>query len=171
MIFFLIGFMGSGKTHWGKIWAAARGLTFIDLDEAIEIQEGKAVADIFEMKGEKYFRKLEAEVLRGCAGLQNTIVACGGGTPCFFDNMQWMNEHGTTIYLKTTSPEILERVLVEQDKRPLLKKMNRAELLFFIEQKLKERTPFYMSAKQILSSESLTGHTFDNLYDKVASVG
>ncbi|MBC7627257.1 shikimate kinase [Ferruginibacter sp.] len=169
MIFFLIGFMGSGKTHWGKIWSQTHGCTFIDLDEHIEKKEGQTVADIFEHKGEKYFRKIEAETLRSFKGLNNTIVACGGGTPCFYENMQWMNEYGITIYLSTSSPKILERVLLEQEKRPLLKKMNPAELLFFIEQKLKERAPFYNAAKHILPSENLSNQTFGNLFSKVQS--
>jgi shikimate kinase len=163
MICFLIGFMGSGKTHWGKIWAGVSGFNFIDLDEAIEKQEGKSIADIFERKGEKYFRKIEAKSLRTFGGLTNTIIACGGGTPCFFENMQWMNESGMTIYLKTTGPQILERVLLEQEKRPLLKKMNPAELLFFIEQKLKERAPFYNAAKQVLTTENISEQTFGKL--------
>jgi shikimate kinase len=163
MTCFLIGFMGSGKTHWGKIWSRVSGFTFVDLDEAIEKKEGKSIADIFEQKGEKYFRKIEAKALRSLAGLNNTIIACGGGTPCFFENMQWMNEHGMTIYLKTTGPQILERVLLEQEKRPLLKKMNPAELLFFIEQKLKERAPFYNAATQILATEHLSEQTFGKL--------
>ncbi len=163
MTFFLIGFMGSGKTHWGKIWATVHGFTFIDLDEVIEITEGKLIADIFELKGEKYFRTLEAAALRSCSGLTNTIVACGGGTPCYEENMQWMNEQGITIYLSTTAPEILQRVLTEQEKRPLIKKMNPAELLFFIEQKLKERAPFYNAAKSILSTANLSEDSFGDL--------
>lgn len=169
MTFFLIGFMGSGKTHWGKRWSQTQGFTFIDLDEAIENEEGKPVADIFEYKGEQHFRKIEAKTLRSFKGLTNTIVACGGGTPCFYENMQWMNDHGITIYLSTSSPEILERVLLEQEKRPLLKKMNPAELLFFIEQKLKERAPFYNAAKHILPSGNLSEQTFGNLLGTVQS--
>lgn len=169
MTFFLTGFMGSGKTHWGKRWAQAHHFTFIDLDEAIENEEGKLIADIFEQKGEKYFRKIEAAVLRSYAKLTNTIIACGGGTPCFHNNMEWMNEHGITIYLKTTPPEILKRVLLEQDKRPLLKEMNPAELLFFIEQKLKERAPFYDAAKQILLSENLAEQTFSGLLSTLST--
>lgn len=163
MTFFLVGFMGSGKTHWGKIWAAANGFTFIDLDEAIEITEGKLITTIFEDKGEEYFRTIEAAALRTCTGLSNTIIACGGGTPCFKENMQWMNEQGITIYLSTTATEILERVLTEQEKRPLLKEMNPAELLFFIEQKLKERMPFYNAAKFILSTTTLMEYSFSDL--------
>ena len=160
MLIFLTGFMGSGKTHWGSIWAAANGFTFVDLDQAIEKAEGIAVAEIFEKNGEDYFRLLETKMLRRFANKQNTIIACGGGTPCFHDNIQWMNEHGTTVYISSTTNRILERVLEEQDKRPLLKKMNQAELLFFIEQKLKEREPFYTQAKIILDAEKITNDTF-----------
>ncbi len=160
MIFFLIGFMGSGKTYWGKIWAANQHFNFVDLDEVIEHAEGKTVADIFAHKGEPYFREIEALALRNFGAVKNTIIACGGGTPCYFDNMQWMNQHGTTIYLSTSAPEILARVMTEQDKRPLLKKMNQSELLFFIEQKLRERAVFYNAAKLILTAEETTLHAF-----------
>lgn len=164
MIFFLTGFMGSGKSYWGQKWAAANGYTFVDLDEVIEKAEGKTIADIFEIKGEDYFREIEATHLRSFGDAKNTIVACGGGTPCFYENMQWMNEHGTTIYLLTTASQILDRVLAEQDKRPLIKKMNPGELLFFIEQKLKERTSFYNQAKLIIPSIELSAQTFGNLF-------
>ena len=134
MIIFLIGFMGSGKTHWGKIWATKAQLNFIDLDIEIEHAVGLSVAQIFETYGEDFFRTKETEVLKGLNLTQPTIVACGGGTPCFNNNLAWMNTRGKTIYLKTSLPTILQRVLLEQDKRPLVKKMNTAELQFFIEQ-------------------------------------
>ncbi|MBL7701381.1 MAG: shikimate kinase [Ferruginibacter sp.] len=144
---FLIGFMGSGKTHWGKIWAQQAGLDFYDLDELIEKREAKTIAAIFEKQGEGYFRKIETDTLKTFEGKENCIIACGGGTACFNDNMQWMNENGTTIYLYATPSCILSRVKEEKDKRPLINKHNEAELLFFIEQKLKEREPFYSQAK------------------------
>ncbi len=169
MTFFLIGFMGSGKTHWGKIWAAKYGFTFIDLDEAIEKSEGKSIANIFEIKGEDYFRKVESEALKSLDNIENTIIACGGGTPCFFENLQWMQEKGTTIYLSTTVQEILQRVYEEQEKRPLLKTMNQAELLFFIEQKLKERAAFYNAANIIIPTAQLTAHSFGEILTSLQS--
>jgi shikimate kinase len=147
---FLIGFMGSGKTYWGKIWAQQKGLAFYDLDEVIEKEQGKTISVIFEKHGEDHFRKIEASALRYFAETENCIIACGGGTACFNENMQWMNENGTTVYLSATPPYILSRVKEEKDKRPLINKLNEAELLFFIEQKLKEREPFYNQAKIIL---------------------
>jgi len=160
MLFFLNGFMGSGKSHWGRIWATEFKLGFIDLDEMIAISEGRPVVDIFETKGETYFRTLEAKKLRETAELKNTIIACGGGTPCFHNNMSWMNEHGITVYIDATPSEILRRLAKGQAQRPLIKKLNHAELLFFIEQKLKERLPFYNQANIILPGAEITDHTF-----------
>ena len=162
-IYFLIGFMGSGKSHWGKIWAANSQLSFLDLDEVIEAKEGATIATIFETKGEDYFRNIEAAALRTCSHLQNTIIACGGGTPCFHDNILWMNAHGKTIYIACSSTEILDRVLFEKEKRPLLKKLNQAELLFFIQQKVKEREPFYTQASFTVQSAVLTNHSFPEI--------
>ncbi len=166
-LFFLIGFMGSGKTHWGKLWAATIKWSFVDLDELIEKKEGKTVADIFETRGEAYFRKIEGEALKTCAGLKNTIVACGGGTPCFSDNMQWMNAQGTTIYITCTIAEIMERVLAEKEKRPLLKKINPGELSFFVEQKLKEREPYYKQAMVKVQSGLLTECSFAGIISSI----
>lgn len=161
MLIFLVGFMGSGKTHWGKLWAEAHQFPFVDLDAEIELNEGKTVAAIFEKSGEFYFRDVEAKVLRSFEQQQHTIIACGGGTPCFHGNMQWMNEHGTTVYLSSPPADILERVLTEQHKRPLLKNLNQAEMLFFIEQKLKEREPFYTQAKITLPAAELDQSSFE----------
>lgn len=147
---FLIGFMGSGKTYWGKIWAQHYGLTFYDLDAIIEEKEGRSIAAIFEKEGEEYFRKIETMALQQFSKVENAIVACGGGAACFNNNMPWMNEKGTTVYLSASPQYILSRVKEEKDKRPLINKMNEVELLFFIEQKLKEREPFYNQAQIIL---------------------
>ncbi|MFM6923940.1 MAG: shikimate kinase [Ferruginibacter sp.] len=153
--FFLIGFMGSGKTYWGKIWAQENNLNFYDLDEMVENKEGRSIAAIFEKEGESYFRKIETELLHSFSDKDNCIISCGGGTACFHDNMVWMNEHGTTVYLAASPTYILSRVKEEKDKRPLINKMNEAELLFFIEQKLNEREPFYNQAKLILPVDEL----------------
>ncbi len=155
MNIFLIGFMGSGKSHWGRIWAQQMGMVFYDLDEVVETKKGKTIAAIFEKEGEPFFRELETEALHDFAGKDNCIVACGGGATCFNENMQWMNAHGITIYLSATPQYIFNHVIDEKAKRPLIKKLNEAELLFFIEQKLKERESFYTQAKIILPVEEL----------------
>jgi len=155
MKIFLIGFMGSGKSYWGKLWSKQTGLRFYDLDEVIEKEQGKTIAAIFEKEGEAFFRKAETIALQPFSEKDNCIIACGGGTACFNDNMQWMNKHGVTVYLSAIPQYILNSVIGGKDKRPLIKKLNEAELLFFIEKKLKEREPFYKQAAIILPVETL----------------
>jgi shikimate kinase len=152
---FLIGFMGSGKTYWGKKWARQCGYFFYDLDAVIEKKQGRSVASIFEKDGEAVFRELEEVALMKFGSKDNCLVACGGGTPCYGDNMQWMNENGITVYLQASPQYIYDRVLEETAQRPLMKQISRAELLFFIEQKLKERESFYNQAKIILPVQDL----------------
>ena len=161
--FFLIGFMGSGKSYWGDIWSKQSGLPFFDLDTVIEEQHNKTIAQIFEQDGEPFFRNAETAALYTFAAKKNCIVACGGGTPCFNNNMQWMNEHGTTVYLKATPEEILKRVINEQDKRPVIKNVPQQELLLFIEKKLNERASFYEQATHTLPVATLTIQTINQL--------
>lgn len=160
---FLIGFMGSGKSYWGKIWAARHHYHFIDLDDAIEQEEQSSVTDIFEKKGEDYFRQKEAIMLRAVNKHDHLIVACGGGTACFFDNISWMKAHGTIVFLEAPPSSILKNILTQENKRPLVKNLNEAELLFFVEQKLKERKEFYSQAHLTLQTENLDDHSIDNL--------
>lgn len=159
MKIFLIGFMGSGKTYWGKAWAQKSYFDFYDLDEIIELEQKKSVTDIFEESGEDHFRKLETTCLRSFSEKDNYILACGGGTACFNDNIKWMNETGTTVYLSASPKYIYDRVKGEKNKRPLIKKLNEQELFFFIEQRLKEREPFYRQAKIILPTGELDMET------------
>ena len=159
---FLIGFMGTGKSHWGIIWAARHHYNFIDLDDALEQEEQSSVTDIFETKGEDYFRQKEAIMLRSLDKHSNVIVACGGGTACFFENISWMKGHGTTVCLEAPPATILNNILTQESKRPLVKNLNEAELLFFIEQKLKERNEYYSQAHFTLQAEELTDKSIDN---------
>lgn len=160
---FLIGFMGSGKSYWGNIWHQQSGLPFFDLDAVIEAQEQKTIAQIFEQHGEAYFRAAETAAVKAFANKQNCIVACGGGTPCFNNNMQWMNNNGTTVYLKATPQQIYNRVITEQDKRPIIKNIPPHELLAFIDKKLAEREMFYTQAKHILLVTNVTAATITQL--------
>ena len=161
MKIFLIGFMGSGKTHWGKLWSVKSGMQFFDLDEIIEQQEKRSVAEIFEQRGETYFRQAETATLKTFSKRANCIIACGGGTPCFNNNMQWMNENGTTVYLSATANDIFKRVITEQDKRPLIKNFSKDELIRFIETKLKERDFFYSQAKITLAVTGIDSETIN----------
>lgn len=147
-IIFLVGFMGSGKTTLGKKLAKKLEIGFIDLDAKISEVSGKTIPQIFDEEGEESFRKLEQETLRKLPLQEPAVVSVGGGTPCFIDNMQWMNTNGLTVYLKLNPKAILNRLLASNlSERPLLKELNDNELLTFIEEKLKEREPFYLSSK------------------------
>jgi len=161
MRIFLIGFMGTGKSHWGKIWVSEHNLKFIDLDLEVEKKTGLSVDEIFEKKGEDFFRNAEAETLMDMEQYDNCIIACGGGTPCFKNNMDWMNENGLTVLLNSTPSRILENIINDNKERPLLKKINKGELLFFIEMKLKERMGFYNKASIRLESVELNSNSID----------
>lgn len=152
---FLLGFMGSGKSYWGRIWAQHAGLHFADLDALIEKEEGISIAELFEQKGEAYFREREQVLLQAYADKENFILSCGGGTPCFNNNIDWMNEHGHTVYLQATPAYIYDKVAGEKSKRPLLKNVPDAELLSFIGQKLEERSSFYEKARLKLPADTL----------------
>jgi shikimate kinase len=155
--------MGSGKSHWGKIWAKKSGMLFYDLDEQIELSFELPVEQIFEKHGEEKFREMERLFLRKLENKKKYLIACGGGTPCFFDNLEWMRQHGKIIYLKASPQYILERVMDETAKRPLMKGVNPSELLFFIQTKLKEREPVYNKAHHIFEVENLNENSLLDL--------
>lgn len=159
---YLIGFMATGKSHWGMAWAKRHHLRFIDLDLEIETQESAPIPIIFEMKGEDYFRLRERDMLRQMPA-SNCIVACGGGAACFFDNMEWMNANGTTILLEGSAAFIVKNIMKQKGRRPLVKQLDETELLLFVEQKLKERQPFYSQARITVQSEAATAATIDFL--------
>jgi shikimate kinase len=163
---FLTGFMGSGKTHWGRIWAAENKLPFFDLDEKIEKAFKLNITEIFEKKGEVKFRALERYHLRKFETRKNYIIACGGGTPCFSDNLEWMKKQGLVIYLKATPEHILKYVINETEKRPVIKDIDPAELLFFIQKKLAEREAVYSQADHILDAASLDKNSLSLLLPK-----
>ncbi|MGJ1264189.1 shikimate kinase [Sphingobacterium spiritivorum] len=143
---FLIGYMGSGKTTIGKKLANKMNVPFIDLDEEIVKHIGMPIAQYFETHSEEAFRNLEREFLQKQEGV-NGIISTGGGTPCFHDNMNWINERGISLYLKMTPKSLWDR-LSKSDvkKRPILLGLKGEELYQFIESKLQEREPFYNQA-------------------------
>lgn len=159
--------MGAGKTYWGKLWANNYKYSFIDLDETIALKENESVASIFEKKGEEYFRKTESKILRKIIQ-QNTIIACGGGTACYNDNMRWMNENGTTIYLCRSIDELYNNLEEEKNERPLLRNVKENELYSFIEQKLNERSFFYNQSQLILKTEAMNINALDKILKKHA---
>ncbi len=165
MRIYLVGFMGVGKSYLGKIWAKENNLKFCDLDEIIAQEEKMTIAEIFEKNGENYFRQKEKETLLKTLTFQNTIIACGGGTPCFFDNINWMRKNGTVIFLNETVEKILLNITNDKQVRPLLENLNEAEKFTFIQNKLAERLPFYIQSHIILSTEQLHTNAFKLIQD------
>ena len=146
----IIGYMGAGKTTVGKALAKELGVMCYDLDWYIESRMRKTVKQIFDEIGEEGFRKIERNMLHEVAEFENVVVSCGGGTPCFFDNMDYMNQLGETIYLKA-SPETLHTHLkMGKGVRPLLLNKTPEEVEIFIREQLKLREPFYNKAKHII---------------------
>ena len=146
MRIYLIGFMGAGKTRLGKELAQLMGFSFIDLDQLIVEQQGQSISRIFETKGEAYFRALEKETLLKTSLYKDTIISTGGGTPCFYDNMNWINTAGTSIFLDVDHKILCERLWRGRHKRPLIKKLSQAELNAFVEEKMLARLAFYTQA-------------------------
>jgi shikimate kinase len=155
MRIYLVGFMGSGKSTVGRLLARKLDLAFEDLDEKIESKYKTSIPLIFEKYDESAFRRLEQDVLHQTAGLNNTVIATGGGTPCFFDNMAWMNCHGLTIYLELHPQSLHHRIIRAKRVRPLIRQQHPHELLTFIEEKLHEREHYYRQATLMIKGENL----------------
>lgn len=157
---FLIGLMGSGKSFWAQKLSAILHIPAFDLDTEIEKVEGKTVAAIFVDDGESYFRQKENEVLKSFEGKPDFIVATGGGAPCFLDNMQWMNEHGTTIWIDEPVETVAARLEKEKSHRPLIANVETKNLANFLAQMRDKRKLFYSKAKFHLSGYNITEKDF-----------
>lgn len=147
MRLFLLGFMGCGKSYSGQLLAELFEVPFIDLDNYIEKKMGQTIRNIFEKKGEAYFRKIEKECLYEIKKKERIVISVGGGTPCFFDNMEWMNKNGLTVYIETPVSILANRLAANMEHRPLLKDFTKKDLESFIEKKLEERNPYYHQAQ------------------------
>ena len=164
----IIGYMGAGKTTVGKALAKELGVMFYDLDWYIESRMRKTVKQIFDEMGEEGFRHIEHNMLHEVAEFENVVVSCGGGTPCFYDNMDYMNQAGETIYLKA-SPETLHAHLkMGKGVRPLLLNKTPEEVDVFIREQLKQREPFYEKAKHIIDVNVMDN--FDKINNMVQQI-
>lgn len=152
MKLFLVGMMGSGKSYWAQQLAAQYNMDWIDLDAEIEKENAQTIKEIFEAEGETFFRLVERNALHNLAIHQNLIVATGGGTPCFHNNMQWMNEQGITVWLNEPIDILVKRLMPEKEHRPLIKNLANEELHSFLQKKLDERKAFYSKAKFTINS-------------------
>lgn len=143
---FLVGFMGSGKSTWGKKVAHALGLPYIDLDQEIVAHIGMSIPEYFRLHGEDMFRQLESDFLRKQAN-RVAVISTGGGTPCTGDNMQWIKENGISLYLYHNPRSLWQRLSKSDvNKRPVLRGLSGDELLAFITTKLQEREKYYEQA-------------------------
>jgi shikimate kinase len=159
MNIFLIGFMGSGKSTIGMQIAKNNNWPLIDMDSIIEERQKKTISEIFASMGENAFRKMENHLIKELAQSDNQVISCGGGAPCFFDNMDIMNSNGKSVYLKLSPEAILNRLLSFPEEmrlsRPLLANKTTEQLKEYIDATLTKREPFYNTAKIIVLCDGL----------------
>src|ERR1700730_6570027 len=154
MRIFLIGFMGSGRTHWGTRIAGKLQIPFYDLDAVIMNSAGMSISEIFAVKGEEYFRYMEKQTLEDLVSREeNFVVSAGGGTPCFFNNIKFMKRNGKVLWLNTSIDILKQRLLKERMSRPLIRNIGEAQLKAYIIRKLGERKLYYEQADVMVNEE------------------
>lgn len=166
---FLIGLMGSGKSYWSKKmskWIKSAGY---DLDALIEMNEEKTIAELFAEDGEAYFRKIETKLLKWFKEKKKYVLATGGGTPCFNENIQWMKKEGIVIWLDESVEILIQRLIKEKEHRPLVAKLNEQQIAAFLEEQLANRFSFYQQANYRVSSDQITESELKKIILKHAS--
>lgn len=139
--------MGTGKSYWGARLSKISEVEFVDLDHCIEEYTSKKISTIFEEKGEEGFRLLEKQVLQDVTlQKKNFVMACGGGTPCFYNNLEFMKQQGKVVWLASSLQKICERLLSERAHRPLISKLSEEQLKEFVITTLQTRQFFYRQA-------------------------
>ena len=160
---FLTGYMASGKTTFGRALARRLEREFIDLDFYIEQRFRMSVTDIFAREGEGEFRRKEAAMLREAGEIYNVVISCGGGTPCFHDNLGYMNDRGLTVNMAVSPECILRRLMVNNSRRPLMAGKSEEEMRTAIDDGLRQRSRFYDAAKIQFGGEQLESRKEINL--------
>ncbi|NME68283.1 shikimate kinase [Flammeovirga aprica] len=155
MRIYLIGMPGSGKSTLAEELSTLLSLPFYDMDTEIEEREKKSIPEIFTEKGEDYFRKVEKEVVQTFLP-DNSILATGGGAPCFFDNMDFMLENGETVFVDVHEDVLVERVWQQQGTRPLLAQNEKEEVYNAIKEKRESRLPYYSKAEFTIEAGTKT---------------
>ncbi len=153
MLIFLVGYMGCGKTTFGRQLASELGWQFADLDELIEERYKISITDFFEKYGEDNFRRIENMMLREVLSWKDSVISTGGGTPCYYNNMELMNGFGVTVFLDTSIPTLVERLIHGKRKRPLLNGVGVEELNLKINNHLSQRRFYYEQAQLRLEQE------------------
>lgn len=167
----LIGYMGAGKTTIGRILARKLGVEFFDLDWYIESRYRMKIPQIFSERGEDGFRELERLMLHEVAEMENVVVACGGGTPCFFDNMEYINCQAESVYLRARPDVLKAHLLMGKSQRPLIQGKSPEELTSFIEESLAKREPYYNQARHIVDIEVIhTKEQINNYVDEICGL-
>ena len=157
--------MGCGKTHWGKILSEKLHVPFFDLDEKIVEHTGKSITKIFEVEREEQFRLIEKDILYLLTENHDSFVmATGGGTPCFFNNIDYLKKQGTVVWINCSTDCLYNRLKKEKDKRPLVAGIPDEELKSYIVKKYSSRKIFYQQATVILPEEVIT---IENLVNKI----
>ena len=151
----LVGFMAAGKTTLGKALARDLGLQFVDLDHYIENRYHRSVSQLFADRGEEVFRQIERNMLHEAAEFEDIVLSCGGGTPCFFDNMEYMNTQGVTVFLEAAVDVIYTRLTIARTKRPLVTGKTSDELRQYITDMLVRRAPYYTRAHHTFCADHL----------------
>ncbi|MCM5528893.1 shikimate kinase [Parasegetibacter sp. NRK P23] len=161
---FLVGFMGSGKSYWGAKLAEYLNVPFYDLDEVIVEKEGRSIESIFAEEGEEYFRIVEKNTLYDITeradSTEGFVVSCGGGTPCFFNNIEYMKKHGKVVWINPPIDILWQRLLREKNKRPLLREISDDDLRHYIQRKLGERKMYYEKADLVINEEAISVELF-----------
>jgi shikimate kinase len=163
MRIYLIGYMGSGKTTVSKRLSSLMNIPSYDLDQLFEERFKIEISSFFEKYDEGLFRNLESQLLKETTNIERGIIATGGGTPCFYDNMNWMNNNGITVYLQMHPLSIVNRISSSRKKRPLLASKSNAELISFIRGHMRQRNIFYSQAHIIVKAESINLEALSNL--------
>lgn len=152
---FLTGYMGAGKTTLGKAFARKLNIPFVDLDWYMEERFHKTVGELFAERGEAGFRELERAMLHEVGAFEDVVISTGGGAPCFFDNMDFMNRNGMTVFLDVHPDVLFRRLRIAKHQRPILQGKQDDELKAFIVQALEKRSPFYSQAQYVFSADEL----------------
>ena len=161
---YFVGYMGAGKTTTARRLAQRLGWDVVDTDDLFEEKYKISVCDFFNKYDEDLYRKLESEVLKSTESMENVVISTGGGTACYFDNMDWMNQHGATVFLRISQKAVVDRLLHAKRKRPLSIGKSEDELTVFVEQHYTSRLPFYEQARITVKSEDLD---LDNLVRQI----
>lgn len=149
---FIIGFMGVGKSTIGKQLALQMNVNFVDVDKEIELSEETSIAEIFNERGEEYFREIESRIIRRLQ--PNSIIACGGGLPCYNDNIKYINDKGVSIYLYADESNILKRIKKNIGNRPLINDIKKKDLKSYVKSKVRERSDIYNKANFTINTNN-----------------